>query len=98
VQPAAYEVPRTPAYPAYTVPVRAGSLFVQAGAFSVRDNAERLQVELGRYGDTRIDRVEVGGRTLYRVRLGPLDSLEAAQRTLSALTDDGYALAQVVVE
>lgn len=83
---------------AYTVPVRPASLFVQAGAFSVRENAERLQVELARFGDTRIDRIEVNGRTLYRVRLGPLGSVDAAERLLSSLTENGYALAQVVVE
>ena len=76
----------------------AGSLFVQAGAFSMRDNALRLRSELSRYGEARVDEAAVGGRTLYRVRLGPLASADAAQRTLSTLTENGYASAKVIVE
>lgn len=82
----------------YQTPARPGALFVQAGAFSMRDNAMRLRSELSRYGEARVDQAEVGGRTLYRVRLGPLASADAAQKTLSKLTENGYALAKVVVE
>lgn len=82
----------------YQTPARPGALFVQAGAFSMRNNAMRLRSELSRYGEARVDQAEVGGRTLYRVRLGPLASADAAQKTLSKLTENGYALAKVVVE
>ena len=80
------------------VPVRSGTLFVQAGAFSMRDNAERLKSDLSRFGSARVDAVDVNGRTLHRVRLGPLNDVTVAQATLSRLVENGYSIAQVVVE
>jgi rare lipoprotein A len=48
--------------------------WLQAGSFSQRDNAERLLARLAAHGITaaRIDAREAGGRTLHRVRVGPL--------------------------
>jgi rare lipoprotein A len=80
------------------VPVRSGTLFVQAGAFSMRDNAERLKSDLSRFGAARVDAVDVNGRTLHRVRLGPMNDVTLAQATLSRLVENGYSIAQVVVE
>ena len=98
-QTAAVAEPRPVLQPAtYEVPVRSGSLFVQAGAFSMRDNAERLRSELARFGDARVESVDINGRMLHRVRLGPLGSVDIAQATLSRLTQNGYSVAQVVVE
>lgn len=82
----------------YEVPVQPASLYIQAGAFAMRENAERLKAELSRFGAVRIDTTDANGRTLYRVRLGPLGSVDAAEATLSDLVGSGYSVAQVVVE
>lgn len=83
---------------AYVPAVQDSNLFIQAGAFAQRDNAIRLSAALARFGSTRIDTVSAGGRDLHRVRLGPLESVAAADSTLSSLQRNGYSLAQIVVE
>lgn len=81
-----------------TVPVPAVThLYVQAGAFSGRDNAERLKASLAAAG-VFISPVEREGRRLYRVRSGPYEDLEAANAALARLTGLGNNDAQIVVD
>lgn len=51
-------------------------IYLQLGAFSSRANAERLLARLNdrHFSKVRIDNRHQRGRTLYRVRLGPLTS------------------------
>ncbi len=81
-----------------TVPVPAEThLYVQAGAFSARDNAERLKASLAST-DLFISPVEREGKRLYRVRSGPYEDLEAANAALARLTGLGNNDAQIVVD
>lgn len=64
------------------LPVRPTSLYVQAGAFASYDNAKRLGVELERFGRTQVQSINVGGQSLYRVRLGPLQNVRDADQML----------------
>jgi rare lipoprotein A len=66
------------------VPVPATThLYVQVGAFANLANARRLAMSLG--GDLRISTLQRGGQTLYRVRTGPLASVEEADAALSRI-------------
>jgi rare lipoprotein A len=58
-------------------PARQPALYAQVGAFGVEDNALRLRDRLASAGiDQIVIRADtVGGRTLYRVRVGPIDSV-----------------------
>jgi len=79
------------------VPVPAAThLYVQVGAFSKLDNARMLLSKLG--GDLRISTLQRNGQTLYRVRTGPLNSVEDADATLSRITGAGSNDAQIVVD
>ena len=71
-------------------PARAG-LFVQAGAFTDRLNAERLASRLrkGPYDTVFVRESQSGGRTLYRVRIGPVADVPAFDRTLKSLESAG---------
>jgi cell division protein FtsN len=52
--------------------------FVQAGAFRTADEAETQRAKLGFLGlDAKLSEREQGGRTVYRVRVGPIDKAEA---------------------
>jgi len=52
--------------------------FVQAGAFRTADEAESQRAKLGFLGlDAKLSEREQGGRTVYRVRVGPIDKAEA---------------------
>lgn len=63
-------------------PVQATSIFVQAGAFANYDNAYRVSARLSRYGQTKVVQSRVNGLNLYRVRVGPAQSVEEGDRLL----------------
>lgn len=68
--------------------------FVQAGAFAVEANALSLQQRLQRLGqNSYVDR----DKTLYRVRIGPFETREAAVKARTALEAGGMS-AMIVSE
>ena len=80
-------------------PVRSnGRLYVQAGAFTVYDNANRLRARLSDLGTTRIDPTIVGNTQYFRVRVGPLSSVEAADSILNQVIEGGNNGARVIVD
>lgn len=57
------------------------SFYVQAGAFRSPEEAESQRAKLTMLGyDPKVSDKEQGGRTVYRVRIGPLSSKEEAER------------------
>ncbi len=76
---------------------RAG-IFVQAGAFTSYDNANRLRGRLAGIAPTFIDPVMVGRTQFFRVRLGPLDTAERADTVLAEVVGAGNNGAQVIVD
>jgi rare lipoprotein A len=79
------------------VPVPAVThLYVQLGAFSKQENAKALLNKVG--GDLRISTLQRGGQTLYRVRSGPLSSVQDADAALSRITGAGANDAHIVVD
>jgi rare lipoprotein A len=74
--------------------------FVQAGAFSERDNAESLGRKLGadHAEKVTIRRSMKKGQTLYRVWLGPLASVREADDLTVALRRSGIAGAHPVAD
>ena len=62
--------------PRVATPPRArdSKVFLQVGAFGEKDNAKRLEQRLEKadIDDVSIDRERVSGRTVHRVRIGPL--------------------------
>jgi len=79
-------------------PVRPTSIYVQAGAFVRRDNAVRLGARLSVFGPTSITESLKGQQRFYRVRLGPVASVEDADRLLATLLENGHRDARVVVD
>ncbi len=52
--------------------------FVQAGAYRTPEEAEAQRAKTAMLGlETKISERDQGGRTVYRVRIGPLDKVEA---------------------
>lgn len=81
-----------------TVPVHATNIFIQAGSFSRHDNANRLAARLAPVGKARIQEAYVQGKPVFRVRLGPVASVEDADRMLEAVVATGTQDARVVVD
>jgi cell division protein FtsN len=71
------------ASPALTDPF---SYYVQVGAFRSNDEAETQRAKLAMQGyDPRISDKDQGGKTVYRVRIGPLTSKEEAEKIQTKL-------------
>ncbi|MBU0723493.1 MAG: septal ring lytic transglycosylase RlpA family protein [Alphaproteobacteria bacterium] len=75
-----------------------GRMYVQAGAFSSRDNAQRLSTQLSRLATAQVSETRVDGQTFFRVRLGPLNSVSDADNLLEQVIGSGYPGARVVVD
>jgi rare lipoprotein A len=80
------------------VPVRPTQIYIQAGAFAKPDNAWRLKSRLDAFGAANVSGVRSRGIDVYRVRLGPIPSVEEADRLLGRVVDGGLIEAQIVVD
>lgn len=77
-----------------------GRRYVQVGSYAEKDNARRQAQRLQEAGVDAVDldRVEVAGRTLWRVRVGPLRSEVQLDRALATLRRLGLSGARVLIE
>jgi len=71
-------------------------VFVQAGAFAQRDNAERVEARIAEFGRVQVTAASVNGVAMYRVRLGPFKNAEQASRLLARIVNSGYPGARIV--
>ena len=74
------------------------NIYVQAGAFSQYQNAHKVHAVLKQLGPTKISQIDRDQRPLFRVRIGPLQSVEAADQILASVIRAGYPDAATVVE
>ncbi len=79
-------------------PVGPSSIFVQAGAFSLATNANRLRAQLAYIGPSKIINVFIKGQEMFRVRLGPVYSVQAADKVLQQILDSGISNARIIIE
>ncbi len=79
-------------------PVPATHIFVQAGAFSQYENANKVRARLSAVGPVKVSSVLIGGRDLFRVRVGPLRSVGDADKMLEQIARAGYPGARIIVE
>jgi rare lipoprotein A len=79
---------------------RKPTLYLQIGAFAELSNAERAasQVRAARLGDVSVVEAKVDGKTLRRVRLGPLRDAEEADRLAPKLRSLGLGEPRVAVD
>ena len=73
-----------------------GGFYVQTGAFSSAENAERQRGAVRSYGSSEISQASASGRDVYRVRLGPYTTSDAAGIVAYRLKRSGYGDARVV--
>jgi cell division protein FtsN len=73
--------------------------FVQAGAFRTPDDAEQQRARLVLMGlQPRVSEREQSGRVVYRVRLGPFDKKDDADKVKVRLDSSGIETALVRVQ
>ncbi len=78
--------------------VKPTGIYIQAGAFSVSENAERFRSKLGQIAKADISPAMVGGREFYRVRIGPIATVDQADQILSRVVSAGASDAKIVVD
>jgi rare lipoprotein A len=78
----------------------AGRFYIQVGAFASRANADALAGRLGVPGDflLSVSEAVVDGRTLFRVRIGPLDDVEIADSIVARLAAFGIGEHTIVTD
>lgn len=76
----------------------ANGFYVQVGAFGTRDAAERQRGAIRSYGNPEISPVSFGNREVFRVRLGPYTTMDAAAIVADRLKRSGYGEPRVVAE
>lgn len=81
------------------VPVSSpGNIYVQAGAFQNLQNAESVKQSLSGVGRVEIQTTMVDGTPYYRVRVGPLSDVPAADSSLQNVIAHGHKGARIVVD
>lgn len=77
-----------------------GTVYIQVGAFSSRQNAEQLRAELNSHavGAVSIQEGRSGAGRVYRVRIGPLASVAAADQAAQDLERLGVANFHIVID
>ena len=73
-------------------------IWVQVGAFYAEANASNVLAKVEIVGAGQVSPVDVSGQTLHRVRIGPLSSVEAADRALDGVIGLGFSGARIVVD
>jgi rare lipoprotein A len=79
------------------VPVNPTGIYVQAGAFGVEDNATRLSRKLASIAPATVEPLSYGGKTIYKVKLGPLQTVREADSVLSRVLASGHSDAIITV-
>lgn len=75
------------------------SYFIQAGAFRTPEEAEQQRAKLSLMGyQAKVSEREQSGRTVYRVRLGPFDKKDDADKTKEKLDSNAIETALVRVQ
>jgi len=90
LQTASIAPPQPPSVPA------SGSFTVQAGSFSVQENAMQAHQTLGNLGKVDVSPVSVNGATYYRVQVGPFADKQSAEAARVRAASAGYTGARVV--
>ena len=73
-------------------------IWVQIGAFHSETNAKNLIDQFAKLSTGTIFQVSKDGRILYRARLGPLSSVNEADKLLHKILQRGFDGAEIVVD
>ena len=77
-------------------PVGVENYFVQVGSFADPDNVERIRQELSGVGQVQITEFTNSNGSVYRVRVGPMESANQAQIVLNQVVGFGLPDAHVI--
>lgn len=73
-------------------------IYIQAGAFQNLENAESLRRDLSGVGSVEIKPVMLDDKPFYRVRVGPVSDVAAADTYLERVINRGHPGARIVID
>lgn len=73
-----------------------GSIFIQVGSFSQRENADKMRKQLASIASIDVGSAEIAGNQWWRVRAGPFTSAEEAEAALQQVRSQGVPDARIV--
>jgi rare lipoprotein A len=76
----------------------ATQIWVQVGAFHAETSARAVLGKVQAIGAGEVSTVNKLGKTLYRVRLGPVQDVAAADSLLDKVVNTGFSGARIVVD
>jgi rare lipoprotein A len=83
-----------------SAPVKHPQLYLQLGSFISRDNAEalRARLTLNNVAGVAVESSTVDRRPIYRVRIGPLSSVEEADKRALQIDRLGIGVPNIVID
>lgn len=75
-----------------------GPFFIQLVSLSDYSRAQEVRRKARHLGDSEIQTADVGGRTVYRVRIGPYDTRDEAELALDRIYDAGFRQARLFTD
>jgi len=72
------------------------AIFIQAGAYTRKENANYIAARLAKFGTINIQQINDDSGIIYRVRLGPIDDSKNANRMLEEIINAGNTNAIIV--
>ena len=82
----------------HTAAIQATNLYVQAGAFTRFDYANRTAAKLSELGSVKVSSFKRKGIEFFRVRAGPISSINGADKILERVIRAGFLNARIVVD
>ncbi len=73
-------------------------IYVQIGAYANLRNAEKVVDTIPHIRDTKVEKVDINGRNLYRVRIGPHPTVELAEILLGRILSLGHNTARIIMD
>jgi rare lipoprotein A len=80
------------------LPVKPSHIFIQAGAYASGTNAVRMKEKLEALGPVVVAGARVNGMDIFRVRLGPVATVDEADQLLARAVGVGAIDAKIVVD
>jgi len=71
-------------------------IYIQAASYSNINNAMRAKSNLAAIGNVEMTHIEIGQRTYYRLRVGPIRNPHTVQQTLNQIVDIGHTDAHII--
>ena len=79
-------------------PVSATNIYVQAGAFTRFNLANKTAAKLSELGNISVTSFKIKGKEFFRVRAGPIDAINNADKILERVIGAGFDNARIVVD